>query len=207
VTSPSTQLIIKQDNKTNEPLAASFEIKNVGSRDLIIYSAVPSCGCSVVTFTNVIHPGDNGTVEVSLTRSKIFPGRHGIELQTNDPGHKAPILEINVVADRVVTITPEDFVNFGNASLIGGSVQKRILASRIDGFAPQIVEVSNDLVEATLAKSGSVAGGFDLTMRLNASQNPGPFRATVDVKTGLVDLPEIAIPVSGVLVEQKARRR
>ncbi len=52
-----------------------FTFTNTGSAPLIIHQAVPSCGCTVPTFTKEpIKPGESGKMEIRYNGTGKFPG-------------------------------------------------------------------------------------------------------------------------------------
>jgi hypothetical protein len=62
-----------------ERIGCFFSFTNSGTSDLLISSAVTSCGCTVPKFEKKpVRPGDSGTLEVIFDTS----GRNGIQTKT-----------------------------------------------------------------------------------------------------------------------------
>ena len=68
-----------------------FTFKNTGSSDLIITSAITSCGCTVPKYnTNPISPGGSGNIEVVFDTS----GRNGVQTKSITIKSNAKIPEV-----------------------------------------------------------------------------------------------------------------
>lgn len=51
----------------NNPVTATFEIKNTSKKPLVIERAMPSCGCTVADYTRTpIAPGKTGTIKATF---------------------------------------------------------------------------------------------------------------------------------------------
>lgn len=63
-----------------------FKFTNTGTAPLIIHQAVPSCGCTVPTYTKEpIKPGESGKLEIRYNGAGKFPGhfKKSITVRTN----------------------------------------------------------------------------------------------------------------------------
>jgi hypothetical protein len=65
------------DMKQGEKVSWTYSFKNTGNADLVIASAVGSCGCTVPHFPKgTVHPGDTGTIDVTFDsegkQGKVF---------------------------------------------------------------------------------------------------------------------------------------
>lgn len=63
-----------------------FKFTNTGTAPLIIHQAVPSCGCTVPTYTKEpIKPGEKGKLEIRYNGAGKFPGhfKKSITVRTN----------------------------------------------------------------------------------------------------------------------------
>lgn len=63
-----------------------FKFTNTGKAPLIIHQAVPSCGCTVPTYTKEpIKPGESGKLEIRYNGAGKFPGhfKKSITVRTN----------------------------------------------------------------------------------------------------------------------------
>ena len=50
--------------EVDHPVTATFVVKNISNKDLIIESANPTCGCTIGNYTKTpIKPGETGTIE------------------------------------------------------------------------------------------------------------------------------------------------
>ncbi len=55
------------DMKQGEKVSWTYSFKNTGNADLVIASAVGSCGCTVPHYPKgTIHAGDTGTIDVTF---------------------------------------------------------------------------------------------------------------------------------------------
>jgi hypothetical protein len=84
-----------------------FEIRNEGSADLRILKAEPSCGCTVVSFDEVIPPGEKGYIDVVLD-TKIVLGSlwSQIHVETNDPERAKLLLDVRARVFGAVRVLP-----------------------------------------------------------------------------------------------------
>lgn len=63
-----------------------FTFTNTGTTPLIIHQAVPSCGCTVPTYTKEpVKPGEKGKLEIRYNGAGKFPGyfKKSITVRTN----------------------------------------------------------------------------------------------------------------------------
>jgi hypothetical protein len=59
---------LKQDN----PTAAVFEVLNIGTEDLLIEQANPTCGCTISDYTkDKIAPGKTGTIKATYNAKNL----------------------------------------------------------------------------------------------------------------------------------------
>lgn len=82
-----------------EKVVLFYTFENAGSRDLLVYEAIPSCGCASAKYeSSPLKPGDKRTVEVTFD-SEGWSGvqRKSITFKTNGiPDHTTITLEGNV---------------------------------------------------------------------------------------------------------------
>jgi hypothetical protein len=65
--------------KEGEKVACIFTFSNAGTADLVVNSAVASCGCTVTKYSRKpVGPGETGKIEVAFDTS----GRNGIQTKT-----------------------------------------------------------------------------------------------------------------------------
>lgn len=78
----------------DKPQTTVFTFTNVGDKPLVIHQAMPTCGCTVPTFTKKpINPGEKGLVKVTYN-GKGKPAGHfktGITIRSNAKNRLARI--------------------------------------------------------------------------------------------------------------------
>ena len=58
----------------NTPAVATFVVTNIGTKDLIIDQANPTCGCTIGDFTkSPIKPGKTGTITATFNAASLGP--------------------------------------------------------------------------------------------------------------------------------------
>jgi hypothetical protein len=65
-----------------------FQVTNEGDDALLIYEAVPGCGCTVVSFDKMIPPGKTGKITVNLDLYREWAGQEyykSVTVISNDP--------------------------------------------------------------------------------------------------------------------------
>jgi len=86
-----------------EKVACVFTFENRGSADLVIKSAITTCGCTVPKFDNKpVAPGEKGNIEVQFDTS----GRNGIQAKTITVKSNAsvPAVILKITAEVVTNI-------------------------------------------------------------------------------------------------------
>ena len=86
-----------------EKVAYVFAFENRGTADLVVTSAITSCGCTVPKYdTKPIPPGGRGNLEVIFDTS----GRSGIQTKTISVRSNAsvPVVLLKITAEVVTTI-------------------------------------------------------------------------------------------------------
>jgi len=86
-----------------EKVACVFTFENRGSADLVIKSAITTCGCTVPKFDNKpVAPGEKGNIEVQFDTS----GRNGMQAKTITVKSNAsvPAVILKITAEVVTNI-------------------------------------------------------------------------------------------------------
>lgn len=122
--SSGPQLTVDQLTKVLEPDLESseltYQLGNAGDKDLIIHSAVSSCGCSVVDFaSDTIPPGSTKPLIVRMSRPPMGQRHAAITLVSNCKSRPAvqlnAIAKANVKESRIVRINPSTLWLTGKA--------------------------------------------------------------------------------------------
>ena len=87
----------------------SVKFKNTGGQPLIIKNAIPSCGCTVPTWTTTpVMPNENGIVEVKYDTTKVGPIDRTVKILLTDGSETLLTIKGNVVANGGATATVAD---------------------------------------------------------------------------------------------------
>ena len=83
--------------RQGEKVICNFVLKNQGTRDLIIRSVKPTCGCTAVfPEKQVVTPGDSTYIKVSFDSEGFQgPNKKGVTLITNDPVNYKQFIWLN----------------------------------------------------------------------------------------------------------------
>lgn len=84
--------------KPNSEAAATFIVKNEGTADLRIINVAPSCGCTASQYTDVIAPGREGKIVLTV-KTEGIEGAHTktADVYTNDPVTEQFVLTFHIV--------------------------------------------------------------------------------------------------------------
>ncbi len=84
----------------------SVKFKNTGNQALIIKNAIPSCGCTVPTWTTTpVMPNENGIVEVTYNTTLLGPINRTVKILLTDGTETTLTIKGNVVATGGATTT------------------------------------------------------------------------------------------------------
>ena len=74
------------------PVSCTFTVKNTGSKPLVIYNALTTCGCTKATWTKEpIMPGKTGTISVTYTNDEgPYPFDKNVTVYFSEP--KKPVI-------------------------------------------------------------------------------------------------------------------
>ena len=187
-----------------------FEIRNVGDAPLVIRDALPSCGCTVVSFDGEIAPGATGSIEASLdittVRGTVW---YQIHVYSNDPQRPEILLDIRARVVGGVRVLPGEDVFLHNR--IGRLPSARVLVRKegteeaeldISGIEPSVdwLRASAERVEEKRPEGGGLpeaeAGDWVLAVHV---AGPPPYgnrvEESVAFETGLPSEPFVRIPV------------
>jgi len=68
----------------HNPAQATFTVKNLGQKELLILDVEPDCGCTLVTWTTTpVEPGKTGTISVRYDARQLGHFNKGIAVYTN----------------------------------------------------------------------------------------------------------------------------
>lgn len=98
----------------HQDVDVAYTIANQGDSELQLVDLVASCGCTVADYDEVIAPGEEGTVRVTLKpQGYTGPLARSVRVYTNDAGN--PYIELVVKA----VIAPSVYMTPGYARLVG----------------------------------------------------------------------------------------
>jgi hypothetical protein len=78
----------------------SVKFKNIGDQPLIIKNAIPTCGCTVPTWTTTpVMPNENGIVEVKFDAAKVGAFNKTVRILLTDGSETILVIRGNVVGN------------------------------------------------------------------------------------------------------------
>jgi len=188
---------------------ARFELQNTGTADLEILDVLPSCGCTVVTFDEVIPPGGVGSLTATLhTETLVGEVAKGITLLTNDPAASRAHLLIRaavVTAVRVLPDLPIVLRNDGSASSIRRLIRRSsdsghgfFIIAGLRATAPWLRARARKVREVEAASDGLPAasvGDWILEVSLEGQPPYGNSHQQVSFSTGLDRQPTVTLAI------------
>ena len=118
-----------------------FEVKNVGSADLVIQRIVPSCGCTAATMVSpTVRPGTSEKIRVVFDTSGFMgPKTKTIQILTNDPQNSDKIFTLKGSILSSFKTEPARLV-FGELSPASPSVdrQREVAIELVNGDSLEI---------------------------------------------------------------------
>ena len=189
-----------------DKIEADFVVKNLGTQDLIISDARPSCGCTVASFDKTIKPGQSGKI-VATVDTKNFSGpiTKTVSVTSNDPETPQIALMIKAIVKPYVEVIPQEFVRF--SAIKGDSATADvILVSAEKDFQPTPGDSTQPYVKAQVApaeEKEKIAGKTGSQYKVHITLEPGApigvLNAPVKIKTGVAKQPELELHVSGIV--------
>lgn len=86
----------------------TFEVKNIGTENLLIETVRTSCGCTVAEFDSIIAPGQVGKITLNLDGSKVNGTfTKSATVRSNDPDHPSMSVSLGGNILEYISIEPE----------------------------------------------------------------------------------------------------
>jgi len=191
--------------QTGAKIRQTFVIRNQGDEALRLLSVDPDCGCTVVSFDDVIAPGSTGTIEAEVDVSTfVGPIAKYLNVRTNDPAN--PQLALTIKAE----VRPEILTHPGYArflTVVGEeelSSEQTVWASEFENFEIRGVRspypfLDVEFHEATEKEERSEGQGrqWRIVMTLAKNAPVGPMADHVRLVTNHPEHRTTNIPVSG----------
>ena len=179
------------------------DVKNSGTRDLIVERIAPSCGCTATNLASpVVKPGTSEKIRVSFDTSGFF-GRKTktVQITTNDPQSPERVFTITgtVVTGYAFEPSRLDFGEVSPSSPLA-SRQREVTFTVVDGSELKITKVasvSQSLVISPVSVQGKRA---TVKVELLPSAPKGAFRDRVIFEVDGGRQAAINVPVSATVV-------
>lgn len=178
------------------PVTHTYAFHNAGGLDLTIDNIRASCACTVTTpSSRVFHPGDDGTIVVSLDTSRdVGRKTRTITVYSNDPAQ--PVTTLSLIGDvdaELAADPPALYVGHLQRNQVAPN-EVRLLARQ--GVAVGSLAESGKVVDASLR---STPAGARLRIAIKPDAPLGRFKDTVTVRTNSTRQPPLTIPVVGIV--------
>ncbi len=158
------------------PVTATFSVKNVGDKPLLIYNVVSSCGCTNVEWTRKpIIPGEAGTIEATFKNDeKGYPFDKSLTAYFS--GLKQPvILRLRGVShDKQLSLDELYPIRFGNLAFKKVDIK--------GGNLSQGQQKSGTVTVANLGKQPVTVEFSDVSEGLSVKISPNPVPANSTAK-------------------------
>ena len=187
------------------PVVHDFVVKNTGNAELVIDKVRASCGCTTVSFTKHIPPGEEGKIRIKVDTRGYggHPLKKGVSVYSNDPVTPRITLGVAGQVDLFARVSPKQVRLMGPAGTrIKSSVTIEPLAehpfSIVSSKAANGENISFDLSE----QNGSAGKRYVLTVE-NIKKDRGRYFDMVTLKTDNTAQPEIQVKVYGIILAKK----
>jgi len=191
-----------------EVLEWTYSVKNIGSADLVITDARPSCGCTVAQFDKVVKPGESGKIHAKL-ETKDFKGPINkiVTVVSNDLENPNARLFLKANIKAVVDVLPDANLRFTKLKREPFQV-KRLLVTEETGsdFKVLKAEASQPWIKVAWApapKENLAANYTNAQYELTATVGPeapvGMVNETATVTTNSAKMPVVKLKVLGLV--------
>jgi hypothetical protein len=197
------RIVLKEKNFAFPPaqrgpkLRHAFKFTNMGDKDLVIYSVKPGCGCTVAEYDEVVRPGEDGRILLTLDSNRVGGSfTKTATVKTNDPDNSEIRLQITGRVESPYTISPRD--NLFLHSVVGEEISDRIFIGASDGKPFEIKNVTSSLNEYVDYEIKDVVKGekYMLSVRTLPQAKPGVYNGKILVETDKKESPRFTVDVS-----------
>lgn len=181
------------------PVAAEFNLRNAGGRDLVLHGVIRDCGCELTsTLPDTLAPGQAAMVGVSC-RAPFKVGSVTREVRLVSDDQAQPVLPLHIEISAEPPAVEPAAVYFGYVP-VGGSASRDVtVAAPLPGAATEprdrsalaAAPTSSSGAIAIEAKPGDATRGRAYVLRFTPT-TAGPLHADVDFGGG------VHVAVSGV---------
>ena len=196
----------------NKDGSHNFKFTNTGTTPLILAKGHSSCKCTVGEIADsTVQPGESTTVHVTW-KSKHASGafKQSVTINTNDPNRREVMLTISGKYTEQLHVKPDE-LDFGQ--LVGNkpvTQEARILCNLpnhplevtghefMDGNLARFFAVeTRPLAKDELPPGGRESSGALIKVTVKPGLPPGRFQQRILLKSNLLSMPEIELPVFG----------
>lgn len=160
------------------PVSCTFTVKNTGSKPLVIYNALTTCGCTKATWIKEpIMPGKTGTISVTYTNDEgPYPFDKSLTVYMSDE-KKPVILKLRGISNEKPRPLEELYpVHYGSLGLKESAIQCGNLeqgGSRSD--AALVANLSSSPMNVTFSNVSD-------NLSISVSPNPIPAKGTAEMR-------------------------
>lgn len=153
------------------PVSCTFTLKNTGSKPVVIYNAVTTCGCTKAQWTKEpVMPGKTGTVSATYTNDEgPYPFDKSITVYLSEPKKPVILKMRGVCMEKQVPLEETYKVHYGPLGLREAYIKC--------GNLEQESMKSNIVTVANLSKSPVKVEFGDVSEQLDISVQPNPIPA------------------------------
>jgi len=173
----------------------TFKVKNAGTADLLINRVEPSCGCTLVDFTKVVPPGQEGHITLT-TKTPIYGPRFDTAawVYSNDPTTPLVRLALTGAINQLVELLPSPslFIRASRGEMATGTLT---LVNR-DRSPLKILDIASTNPEFTTRLRTLEDGQrYQCAVKFKPQKVDGQFTALLTVHTNKEKLAKIPIAV------------
>lgn len=178
-------------------LTHAFKFRNSGTADLVIYDVKPGCGCTVAKYDELVRPGKEGRIVLTLDTNRLKGSfAKSATVKTNDPDMAEFRLQ---VAGQIISpfkISPRESIFLHTVEGEQASDRIFIGAEKQEGF--EILNVSSSLNDYIDVELQDVIKGekYMISVTTKPKAKAGVYNGKLLVETNNPESPRITVDVS-----------
>ncbi len=153
------------------PVSCTFTVRNTGSKPLVIYNALTTCGCTKATWTKEpIMPGKTGTISVTYTNDEgPYPFDKSVTVYFSEPKKPVILKMRGVCMEKKVPLDQAYTIHYGPLGLREANIKC--------GNMEQGGMKSGSVTVANISNSPINVSFGDVSENLEISVTPNPIPA------------------------------
>lgn len=179
-----------------------FEIQNQGSKDLIIRSLNPACGCTAAVINDpVIKPGNKSQIRLSFNTLGFRGNKEKVlRVYSNDPLNSSEVISIKANILQDIKVEP-DLLELGEVLRREGFKRKLSVSSPTNAvFKISELIPKSSFISANIVGAENKTAAYEVNVFSEGKLPLGNTRTRLVIKTDSKETPTIIVPISFYVV-------